>query len=966
MIAASYLPFGSANVSTSDKEDQVTAEALASGRSSVGAERINGSTSAYDESVGGYSGVKTVSNYSGAYYDTLGGLDHLLHSTDKNGLVTSLRGLMNQTDKKHPTYSGTGSNSLAYWYKKSERAENDTHSGIKLFYTNNYTTGTNWNREHVWPQSLSGGLYGTTGAGADLHHIRPTYNADNSARGNIPYGNVKTVTKEVHVNGDSNGAIIAYIGKTASGEQAFEPVDSYKGDIARIIAYMTVHYESLYSIVTNVMIGGFDTIASWNKTDPVDDVELNRNNVAFTAQGNRNPFIDAPELISVIWGDGLEEIGDAWNVTQHLTNYTSSNDATYVTYDSFFHTVLTMNEGCTYEGISITMGGTDITDTYFNFATGVLYIPKVTGDLVITAKASSGSSSGEDPDEPIITPTESGFVRISSADELKTGDKIVVVVNGTSAIKAAVVQNWLQSTEVSPNGETLDTKDESIMWTVEASTSSTNYFKLRSVSDSSLCLSGASNKTPVTLTSSGSDLKISTNTAAPTDDMQKFVITNVSNSNRFLGIDTTSGNNGMKWYGASNLSGDTYPHGTAVYRYVEGEQTEDYTYQETDGGIEIVGTAITDSKITIPDTVDGKTVVKIGKNAFAHSNVEEIVLPDSVKELADSAFEGCTHLKSITFGSGLAKLGENVFKDCVSLTEVNLPDGVTEIPYGAFSGCSLLVSFSFDGITSIGDHSFIGCTSLTEVTVPSEVTSIGAGVFADCYLLTSVQINAPVTKLSDSLFENCKALEAFTIPSTVTEIGEATFKGCVSLKEITLPQAGTATVALTGKKSYNRKSQAGITSIGAEAFANCASLKYVKLPASVSAIGADVFTGCTSLLGVAVYNSDAVFAGELFGNMTNTPKLYGYEGSAAQQIVGCSFVNLENPDYRMLNKTVKRALNIATLRGAHYTAESYTALMEKIGVGRSMVNNKTGDSYEVDLAGYDILTAMQNLHRLSK
>lgn len=967
LILASCFPFGQTDTKAVSVDTEVTEQALAAVDLSDTSESIGSVQITKTASVKEYSESKTVSNYTGDYYDDLGGLDYMLHSTNTNGLITSLRSLMNTTDKKHPTYSGTSSNTLAYWFKKSERAENDTHSGIKLFYTDNYTTGTNWNREHVWPQSLSGGLFGTTGAGADLHHIRPTYNKDNSTRGNLPYGNVKTVTKEVHVNGESNGAIIAYIGQTADGTQAFEPVDSYKGDVARIIAYMTIHYQSLYSLVDNVMVGGFDTIASWNKIDPVDAVEINRNNVAFTAQGNRNPFIDASELISVIWGDGLEEIDNAWNVTKNLKNFTSSNSATYVTYDSFFHTVLTVNDDCTYESVSITMGGVDITDTYFNYSTGVLYIPSVTGDLVITAIA-SGTGSSEEEEDPVtpVVPTESGFVRISSADELQVGDKIVVVVNETSAIKAEVSDNWLQSVDITVNGKTLDTEDESIMWTVEASPNSTDYFRLRSVSNSSVCLSGASNKTPVTLTSSGSDLKLSTNSAAPDSETQKFVITNVSNSNRFLGIDSGNADKGMKWYAAVNLSSDTYPHGTAVYRYVESvEDIEpDYNYNEVDGGIEISGVGITETKITIPDTIDGKTVVKVGDNAFAYSNVEEIVLPETVTEIGASAFSCCTSLKSVTLGSGVTVLGDDLFNNCSALTNIQLPDGVTEIPYGAFSGCSMLESFNFDNITAIGAHSFVGCISLTEIDIPSNVTSIGDGVFADCLELKSVSISTVLDKIPESLFEGCILLESVNIPSMTSEIGAAAFKHCESLKYIELPQAGDATVTLS-KKNYLKKTQTGITAIGNEAFAECLSLVYIKLPKSVATIGDEAFSGCTSLIGAAVYNSNASFGENVFGNMTSTPKVYGYDGSTAQALADVKFVDLTSPDYRSANKTVKQAVSIATLRGAHYTAESYTALMEEISEAKSMIANQTGDSYEVDFKSYEVAQAVKNLDRLS-
>ena len=76
--------------------------------------------------------------------------------------------------------------------------------------------------------------------------------------------------------------------------------------MARIIAYMALHYEQLENIVDNVMVGGYDTIVEWNRLDPVDEYEINRNNVIVEFQGNRNPFIDAPGLVDILYADDVD------------------------------------------------------------------------------------------------------------------------------------------------------------------------------------------------------------------------------------------------------------------------------------------------------------------------------------------------------------------------------------------------------------------------------------------------------------------------------------------------------------------------------------------------------------------------------------------------------------------------------------------------------------------------------------
>lgn len=286
--------------------------------------------------------------YNGDYYENLGGLESLLDGTyERQDIKEGLRALIGYqsvgngngtyvkgfgktivgTDERHPKYKGTKEGSLAYLWQYSERKEDDTmpEGAFRLFYANNYGTSLadysgKVNREHVWPQSLSGGLYGTSGAGADAHHIRPCNQALNGFRSNKRYGDLKESDIEYTAfisNSDAKNYNVLhayytqdYISNSYSGQitgyandDVFEPTDEYKGDIARIIAYMALHYESLEGIVSYVMVDDYDTLLEWNKLDPVDSYEINRNNVTADYQGNRNPFIDAPELMNVVFGD---------------------------------------------------------------------------------------------------------------------------------------------------------------------------------------------------------------------------------------------------------------------------------------------------------------------------------------------------------------------------------------------------------------------------------------------------------------------------------------------------------------------------------------------------------------------------------------------------------------------------------------------------------------------------------------
>ncbi len=155
-----------------------------------------------------------------------------------------------------------------------------------------------WNREHVWAQSH--GNFGTVpGPGTDIHHLRPADVTVNAARGNLDFDNGGIQSVEAPGNySDSN---------------SWEPRDAVKGDIARMIFYMSVRYEGgdgfadlevndLAGNGSNPNMGRLSVLLAWNAQDPPSAFEQRRNEVIFTSfQGNRNPFIDHPEWAQAIW-----------------------------------------------------------------------------------------------------------------------------------------------------------------------------------------------------------------------------------------------------------------------------------------------------------------------------------------------------------------------------------------------------------------------------------------------------------------------------------------------------------------------------------------------------------------------------------------------------------------------------------------------------------------------------------------
>lgn len=228
----------------------------------------------------------------------------------------------------------------------------DFYSGISIDAT--WDGGKTWNREHVWPQSLSKDpsedkeeqLYGESGAGSDIHHIRPTIQNINSARGNNKYGDLNKTGAKYYSNAagtnasSSTGQIFGYI----SGG-VFEPLDNVKGDVARIVLYLYMHYsievevnktfsksgykagklrlENIIETDGNSRESSLELLVEWNKLDPVDEYEANRNDYCASITGTRNPFIDNEEFLDLICED--IEVAERYGVTYIVDENVSFN-----------------------------------------------------------------------------------------------------------------------------------------------------------------------------------------------------------------------------------------------------------------------------------------------------------------------------------------------------------------------------------------------------------------------------------------------------------------------------------------------------------------------------------------------------------------------------------------------------------------------------------------------------------------
>lgn len=163
--------------------------------------------------------------------------------------------------------------------------------------------GDCFNREHIFPQGIFGKRMPMK---SDYHHIIPTDGYVNNRRSRFPFGEVGSVSWS-SMNGSKLGRskTVGYTGKV------FEPIDEFKGDIARALFYFAVRYgkqgknwqdptlnNTNYKFYKSWYVS---MLKEWHEADPVDEFERKRNQKGFEFQKNRNPFIDHPEWVDLIW-----------------------------------------------------------------------------------------------------------------------------------------------------------------------------------------------------------------------------------------------------------------------------------------------------------------------------------------------------------------------------------------------------------------------------------------------------------------------------------------------------------------------------------------------------------------------------------------------------------------------------------------------------------------------------------------
>ena len=316
-------------------------------------------------------------------------------------------------------------------------------------------------------------------------------------------------------------------------------------------------------------------------------------------------------------------------------------------------------------------------------------------------------------------------------------------------------------------------------------------------------------------------------------------------------------------------------------------------------------------KLRLPNKLSGYPVTKIGDNCFSmEENLEEIVFPDSLKEIGASAFQGCTNLARFNNPSNLSFIGTDAFSDTkwLSLQE----DGLVTVGHflytynGSMIEDSVIVAskdspeydthsgdvINLGEYVNVSDGVFKNQTNLVYAEIPDAFTHINANLFEGCTNLEKVVLGNNITSIGDSAFEGCESLVDINLPNSIKTIGEYAFFQCDLDGEIVLPSEiddiGSYAFGLNThitKVTFPYKENGGLDGISAGLFSNCSSLETlvfddkefasdtshisyirsnafkntkltsIKVPYNVSSVDSGAFEGITTLTSATFYNN---------------------------------------------------------------------------------------------------------------
>ena len=262
------------------------------------------------------------------------------------------------------------------------------------------------------------------------------------------------------------------------------------------------------------------------------------------------------------------------------------------------------------------------------------------------------------------------------------------------------------------------------------------------------------------------------------------------------------------------------------------------------------------------------TITKIPTGTFYNANIKNIVIPNSVTQIDDRAFNTCNNLRTVDMSNSVTSIHVNAFQNCGNLTSFVMSASLASCPI--LQNCSSLPRIVLPpSVTNIPDNAFNNCRSLTSVTIQGPLTTIGHSAFYNCTSLTGIGLPATVSTINYNAFNNCTNLTSFTFPAAVSSIvtGNAFFN-CIKLTNFSVDPSNAYYSSDSSGVLFNKAKTTLLLYPAGNSRAS------YRVPSTVTSIGDSAFVGSTNLMSITVDSSSVTFGYLPFDLANNFKNVY--------------------------------------------------------------------------------------------
>lgn len=877
-------------------------------------------------------------------------------ATLKSALRTIINGSCDGSTFQQIAYGSGTLNGVWGAFQTTDCASGSTTIIDRYSSITSYTVGTNqgsssstegtggYNREHSFPKSWFGGST-SAGPGTDLFHLYPTDVMVNNKRSNYPFGEVKTAT----FTSSTKGGWCSKLGTGGYGSNTsytvFEPADKWKGDFARTYFYMVTCYENnivswynTYSSSTDVgkVLNGtthpaFQTwyiqmLLAWAEADPVDDIEIARNEAVMNQQHNRNPFIDFPGLEQYIWGSYSTSYSAYQTTALSVSNYVNPYDGSSSSTPSI---------SVSPTSTSISVGGTKSLSATVSNASGATITWTTSNSSVASLSATSGSSvtvtgvaagsatitakitvSGTQYTATCaVTVTSSGggtssgdyYTKVTSSSDLTSGQYLIVYEGGNVAFNGGLssLDATSNTISVTPSNSqiAITSTTEAAEFTIDTSAGTIK-------SASGLYIGNTSNSNGLTGSSTALTNTISINSGDA--DI-------VSSGGAYLRYNATSGQTRFRYYKSSSYSSQQ-----AIQLYKKDESSSSNPVNPT------VSFSTSSKSMEVGDTYTQTVITSSnGSVTYSSSNTSVATVNSLGKVTAVSAGTATITANvaaTSSYNAGSAQYTVTVTRKTPTLTFATSTKSMT-----VGDTYTQTATYSGDGTVSY-------TSSNTSVATVNSSTGLVTAKAAGTTTITAT--STQTTTYSSATATYTVTVSAAAVPSITVSPSTASIEvGNTTTLTATTENAGTATVSWSSSNTSVATVSGGVVTGVAAGTAT--------VTASITVSGTTYTDACT----VTVTSSGGSGSEDVYTKVTSAPSdwsgdyLIVYEGGnlamngalTADANSNSISVTISNNEIAVTSATEAAEFTIASMTGGY-------SIMTKGGKyigGNSNQNNVT-------------------------